>query len=123
MRPDDVNRILSREEEILPSAGFVDSVMEAVRQEAAAPPPIPFPWKRALPLLVAGGVTLVLVIAVAVAELSRGGAVSPQSAVTWTSLMPALNTPTKVNAAWTLLALFISFVSVKLSARMAAGGV
>ena len=31
------------EEEILPSSGFAASVMEAVRREAATPPPIPFP--------------------------------------------------------------------------------
>jgi len=29
--------------------GFLASVMDRVREEAAAPPPIPFPWKRALP--------------------------------------------------------------------------
>jgi len=33
------------------------SVMERVREEAAAPPPIPFPWKRAVPgFVVAAGV-------------------------------------------------------------------
>ncbi len=51
----EINRILSREDEILPSSGFTVSVMDAVRREAAAPPPIPFPWKRALPGLVAAG--------------------------------------------------------------------
>jgi hypothetical protein len=35
------------EEELLPSSGFVASVMDRVRQEAALPAPIPFPWKRA----------------------------------------------------------------------------
>ena len=40
---DEFDRIMS-EEEILPSSGFAASVMEAVRREAVAPPPIPFPW-------------------------------------------------------------------------------
>ena len=34
---DEINRILSSEEEILPSSGFAVSVMDAVRREAAAP--------------------------------------------------------------------------------------
>ncbi len=44
-----VDRILAAEEELIPSSGFLASVMERVHEEAAAPPPIPFPWKRALP--------------------------------------------------------------------------
>ena len=34
----EIDRILSREDEILPSSGFAVSVMDAVRREAAAPP-------------------------------------------------------------------------------------
>ena len=45
----EIDRILSREDEILPSSGFVVSVMEAVRREAAAPPPIPFPGNALYP--------------------------------------------------------------------------
>ena len=52
-KPDDLDRILSRQETIVPSSGFAARVMEAVEQEAVAPPPIPFPWRRALPGLVA----------------------------------------------------------------------
>ena len=40
-----LDRILTAEEELVPSSGFVASVMERVREEAAAPEPIPFPWK------------------------------------------------------------------------------
>jgi hypothetical protein len=53
-----LDRILSSEDQIVPSSGFAASVMDAVRQEAATPPPIPFPWKRALPGLVLGVVAL-----------------------------------------------------------------
>jgi hypothetical protein len=42
---------------MLPSSGFLSSVMERIEQEAAAPPPVPFPWKRAVPgILLAAGV-------------------------------------------------------------------
>ena len=52
-----IDGILGAEEELVPSSGFLASVMDRVREEAAAPPPIPFPWKRALPgFVVAAGV-------------------------------------------------------------------
>jgi hypothetical protein len=38
-----------RDEDIVQSSGFTASVMDAITREATAPPPIPFPWKRALP--------------------------------------------------------------------------
>ena len=52
MNDDDLDRMLMEREEIVPSSGFVASVMEAVQQEAVAPAPIPFPWKWALPGLI-----------------------------------------------------------------------
>ena len=52
-----VDKILASEPELVPSSGFLTSVMERVVEEAAAPPPIPFPWKRAIPgMIVAAGV-------------------------------------------------------------------
>lgn len=62
MRHDDLDRILSAEEEIIPSLGFVSPVMDAVRHDAGAPRPIPFPWKRALPGLCAAGLAVAWVI-------------------------------------------------------------
>ena len=47
-----LDRILAEEDALLPSSGFMASVMERVHEEAAAPPPIPFPWKRAIPGIV-----------------------------------------------------------------------
>jgi hypothetical protein len=51
-----LDAMLALEEEITPSSGFLSAVMERVQEEASAPPPIPFPWKRAVPgiVLVAG---------------------------------------------------------------------
>lgn len=46
---DTIERILATQEELVPSSGFVSAVMERVHQESAALPPIPFPWKRAIP--------------------------------------------------------------------------
>src|ERR1035437_9943051 len=53
----EIGHILATEEELLPTSGFVVSVMDRVRQEAALPAPLPFPWKRVLPgILLASGV-------------------------------------------------------------------
>ena len=46
MKPDDLDRIMSADEEIVPASGLVATVMDMVRREASAPPPIAFPWVR-----------------------------------------------------------------------------
>ena len=48
MTPDDLDRILSSEEPLVPSSGFAAAVMESVRAATTAPPPLPFPWRRFL---------------------------------------------------------------------------
>jgi len=61
MKPEEIDRVLAGESEIVPSSGFVTSVMATVMAEATAPP-LPFPWKRAWPL-VAGFAALILWLA------------------------------------------------------------
>jgi hypothetical protein len=57
MNDEMLDRILASEEELIPSSGFAASLMERIREEAAAPPPIPFPWKRAVPgIVLAAGI-------------------------------------------------------------------
>jgi hypothetical protein len=46
--PSGIDTILASEEAIVPSSGFLAAVMQRVEEEAAAPAPIPFPWKRAI---------------------------------------------------------------------------
>ena len=58
MKPEDLERVLADEPDIVPSSGFVASVMDAVTAEATAPP-LPFPWKRAGPF--AAGLAALLV--------------------------------------------------------------
>ncbi len=62
MTHDELDRILSSNDDLAPSSGFVTSVMDAVRQEASTPAPIPFPWRRALPGIVAAAVTVISVL-------------------------------------------------------------
>jgi hypothetical protein len=125
MKNDEIDRILSREDEILPSSGFAVSVMDAVRREAAAPPPIPFPWKRALPGLVVAAFTLLLVLVagvVAIVQLDK--ATAPQLSMSLPSVLPPIfQRNLEYAAIWTAMALLVTFVSVKLSMRLASGRV
>lgn len=121
---DEMNRILSGADEILPSSGFAVSVMEAVRREAAAPPPIPFPWMRALPGLVVGGLALMLVLVAGVVAIARLGrvATTAQFSMRLPSVMPPIfHGGMESAASWTVLALLAALVSVRLSMRMATG--
>jgi len=124
----EINRILSREDEILPSSGFAVSVMDAVRREAAAPPPIPFPWKRALPGLVAGGFVLAMVFVTVVAAIVQLIRASTSTTAQFSMSLPSLLKPIlglglqrnlTIAANWTVLALLVTLVSVKLSMRLA----
>jgi hypothetical protein len=119
----EINSILSREDEILPSSGFTVSVMDAVRREAASPPPIPFPWKRALPGLAVAGLALVLILIRVIAAIAQlGKATTPQLSMSMPPVPPPIFHGALGSAAiWTMLALLVALVSVKLSMRVASG--
>jgi hypothetical protein len=123
MKHDELDRILSNEEEISPSSGFTASVMKAVRREASAPPAIPFPWLRALPGIIVAGVTLVVIAVEVVIRLARTVS-APQAPVelpswlapsVWVSI---LKTPLCVAAIWVTLALLVSLASLMVSMRL-----
>lgn len=120
---DEIDRILSRDDEILTSSGFTASVMDAVRREATAPPPIPFPWKRALPVLVLGVLILGLILVGGVVAMVRlGQPMTPQLPVSMPSVTPSLLGGGVQSAiVWIVAALLVAFVSVKLSMRLASG--
>jgi hypothetical protein len=124
MNDAEIDPILSGQDEIHPSAGFVACVMDAVRREAAAPPPIPFPWKRALPGLAVALVVMALLAVGGVFAVTHGlgGSTAPQVSAT-TSWGVTQGIQGKINsaAAWTALALLLTFVTVKFSMRLAAG--
>lgn len=118
---DEIDQVLSRNDEILPSSGFTASVMEAVRQEAAAPAPIAFPWKRALPGMVVGGFALIIGLVAGVAAIVRlaSESVAPQITGSTLPALPSLfHGGIQSAVIWTILALLMAFVSVKLSTRV-----
>jgi hypothetical protein len=96
----DIDRMLSTEDSIVPSSGFAASVMEAVHREAEAPPPIPFPWKRALPGLVSCVGALITLLVIVFSRPSRGINLPD-------ALVPAVH-----SAGWIGLAAAVALVSV-----------
>jgi hypothetical protein len=120
MRDDNFDRILSEEQEIIPSSGFVGSVMEAVRRAAATPPPIAFPWKRALPGVAVALLAVASVFVAGIALFTRGAAAQPLPVVVPSSFALILEGAKTVRAGWIALALILSLASVKLSIRLAA---
>lgn len=116
MSPDEIERLLTAEELIEPSPSFAAAVMAAVREEAAAPAPIAFPWRRALPgLLLATAGLVAMIVLLAGAFLSAPAA--PEVAGSWRApaWLPA-------GHLWTVLALAGSLLLAWLVTRLAQSG-
>lgn len=122
MSRDDLDRILS-EEEIVPSSGFPAAVMDAVRREASTPPPIPFPWKRALPGLAIAAPALVwalgslakLVIQTATARIPLAPPLAP---ILQTQILQSV---INAKAGLVTLALVLTLASVVFAMRLVSG--
>lgn len=115
---EDFDRILSSEEPIVPSSGFADAVMQAVRREAAAPPPISFPWKYALPGLGLTGLLVVVVLLTPVPE-ARTGIVLLASRHLPALFAAVLETTRRLGLDRLMVPLLLAWASVKLSTRLA----
>ena len=90
MTPEEIDRALANDaSRVRASPRFAAAVMAAVRREAKAPPPLPFPWTRAMPGLAA----LVLTVVVAVFSLT-----STPSADTATLAPPVVERAVEITA-------------------------
>ena len=118
MKWEELDRALSTEEEIVPSAGFTDAVMEAVRREATTPPPISFPWKCVLP-----GLALAAFAALALLLLPSPTKTAGSPVFYSTHLAAILGvlpeTTRRLGLDWLIVALLLAWASVKLSMRLA----
>ena len=126
MKPDEFDRVLSREAEIIPSSGFVRSVMAAVQSEASAPPPIPFPWRRALPGLLAFMVAIVWGAVKAFRypeqQSAPGISIMPATATHWIDgVVPLFDQARMYGAEWVILGLLLTVVGLKLTRHLAGG--
>ena len=113
--PTAIDHILATEEHLIPTSGFLASVMERVREEATAPPPIPFPWKRAIP----GILLAVVVFGGGAIELVRHGLPAARGLSLTPPHLSAAFDHSLEQAAWVALALGVSLFSWLLSKRLA----
>ena len=95
----ELDRILTEEEIVSPSADFTARVMRQVRSEADAPAPIEFPWRRFLPGVLTG-LSLVMATFTAMVwmqdrapQSGRGPAVDAEVLAWLDSAQTALSTP------------------------------
>jgi hypothetical protein len=110
-----LDAMLASEAEIVPSSGFLSAVMERVKEEASAPAPIPFPWKRTLP----GFALVAAVFGWMGVELVRAGATAmTQSSGVMVQIPPGLVQPIE-QAGWVGLGLAVSLASWLLTRRLA----
>ncbi|MGB8028346.1 MAG: hypothetical protein WCF30_01670 [Terracidiphilus sp.] len=113
--PGAIDTILGDEEELIPSSGFLAATMDRVREEAAMPKPIPFPWLRALP----GIVLAVAVLGWCGFELARVVLANPRE-VSFAQLHLAAATGRALEpAGWVVLALAVSAFSWLFARRLA----
>jgi hypothetical protein len=109
---------------INPSAEFLSTVMQRVREEAAAMPelsPIRFPWRRAAP----GICMVVLVAALFVAGVvwagidalhtARSGAPAMEAAPLYTQWAGYATDAMRLHVGWLLLVVFIALLPLPLS--------
>jgi len=110
MRDHELDQMLSREKDIMPSTRFTKSVMDAVRAEASAPPPLTFSWLRVLPLLA----TAVFTVAWIILQPAR-----PVNGVSWMERLSALLAQVEAwGIGWVLLALLLTAACIELTWRL-----
>jgi hypothetical protein len=110
-----IDRILAAEQELIPSSGFLAATMERVREEAACPKPIPFPWLRALP----GIVLAVAVLGWLGFEMVRAGMSSAREISFVQPHWPAVNVHALEPAGWVAVALVVPMLSWLFARRLA----
>lgn len=109
-----IDRILASDDELVPSSGFLAAVMDRVREEAAAPPPIPFPWKLAIP----GIVLLVGVAGWGVYEAAHFLSPGPHGSALSQLQVPIAMAHDLKQAGWVAAALIVSALSWAVPRRM-----
>jgi hypothetical protein len=140
-RDDELDRMLARNfgpphsraahaESIEPSSGFAAGVMERVREEAAAaaaPGPIRFPWRRAVPgicmvvLAVAVCATLLIFASIGVVHLASRAFTSAAAAGPQGTMADWTGTAMRLHLGWLLIGFLIAFVPFTLSRALISG--
>lgn len=126
--PDEIDHLLAPHfasgEGLAPSSGFARSVMEAAQAEASVPPPIPFPWRRVVPGLVA-----MLCVLIGLGTFAfRGLRSLPAADATQRGMLlsltqgPAIHLTTwEQGLCWIAASAFIALATIAASMRLASG--
>jgi hypothetical protein len=114
VKRDELDRLLADDERLLPSSGFVASVMEQVQRDAFVPPALPFPWTRALPGFVALAVAIAAVIWTGVSTFDDRQA----AAVLERGVQVVFDQVARPEIAWTALAVVMTIVPAMLALRL-----
>lgn len=121
-------RFAAPSDEMTPSSGFAASVMQAVREGTEAPQPIGFPWRRALPGLIAslcGLIAFAVVVLRSAISSGSAGQTSQSAAQVAASFARHVATATLVlesnggTLGWVLLASALSVAAIAASFRIA----
>jgi hypothetical protein len=119
MTNDDLDPLLESHDDIVPSSGFTDAVMAAVRREAWQTPPLRFPWERAA----LGPLMAVLVVVLSVASgfvrPATVGSALPGVVGTGEMLTAIGDAASSVRLGWMALALLLTVASFVLSSHLA----
>ena len=120
MTHDDLDHLLESHDDIVPSSGFTDAVMAAVRHEALETRPLRFPWERAtLGPLMAALVVVGLSVASDFVRPATVGSAVPGVVETGEMLTAIGDAASSVRLGWMALALLLTLVCVGLSSHLA----
>jgi hypothetical protein len=107
-----LDRILSSDQDVVPSSQFVRNAMVAVHREASVPAPIPFPWRHVMPGLALCLAALASMIVLAVYQFWAG---LPGTGPGSSMFLTAFEVANRLDLGWVAFALVVSFVPTKLA--------
>lgn len=103
-------------DDIVPSSGFAERVMTAVRESREAPPPIPFPWLRVVPWF-AIAIGLVALASVQMTWASPATSSEFDLPAAWQTAAQAAASP---DMAWLVLGILLSVLTMTSALRAGA---
>jgi hypothetical protein len=108
---DDLDRILSDEQDVAPSSAFVENVMAVLRREASTPAPISFPWRRVAPGLAICAASLISLIVIFTIQFREGMVLAGPLPRAFANVVADANS---IGLEWIALALVASYVPTRL---------
>src|SRR6516164_9016331 len=99
---DDLDRIMSTDQDIVPSSAFVGNVMATVWREASTPAPISFPWWRVVPAFAICAVALTTLLLIAAVQFYGGVTLAGPVPRVFVNVVQTTN---RVGLGWIALAL------------------